>query len=106
MKIFKRLGASAVCALFKSAATAVCALFKSAATAVCPLFKSAATAVCPLFKSGHNSFLNKYKKNGAPNIAIKIPTGNSVGAKIIRAKVSLIETTAAPRNAAPGNKIR
>ena len=53
----------------------------------------------------HNSLRSKYKKNGAPSIAIKIPTGNSVGAKIVRAKVSLIVTTAAPNNAAPGNKI-
>ena len=52
----------------------------------------------------YNSRRNKYKKNGAPIIAIKIPTGNSVGAKIVRVTVSLNVTTAAPKNAALGSK--
>ena len=53
-----------------------------------------------------SSRLSRYRKNGAPSIAIKIPTGNSVGAKIVRANVSLIVTTAAPKVAAPGKSIR
>ena len=52
----------------------------------------------------YNSFLSRNKKNGAPTAAITIPTGNSIGAKIIRANVSLIVTVAIPKKIVAGNK--
>ena len=54
----------------------------------------------------YSSLRRRNKKKGAPIIAIKIPTGNSVGANIVLAKVSLIVKTAAPKNAEAGNKNR
>ena len=54
----------------------------------------------------YNSLRRRNKKNGAPSIAIKIPTGNSVGANIILANVSLKVKTVAPKNAEVGSKKR
>ena len=50
----------------------------------------------------HTSFRKRNKKNGAPMKAMMMPTGNSAGARISRAAVSLKVTVATPRMAAPG----
>ena len=57
-------------------------------------------------RSHQISLLSKNRKKGAPKKAIIMPTGNSIGAKITRAKVSLKVTIATPNKAAAGNKKR
>ena len=49
-------------------------------------------------------FINKNKKKGAPNKAVKIPMGNSVGLTIVRAMVSALVIKAAPNKAVATNK--
>ena len=49
--------------------------------------------------------LSRYRKNGAPNIDITIPTGNSIGEAIVRAKVSAPSSKTAPLNIENGNRL-
>src|SRR5882672_1851790 len=46
------------------------------------------------------------RKNGAPRIAVTMPTGNSAGAANVRANVSATSRTSAPKQAVAGNRKR
>ncbi|MBP1634650.1 MAG: hypothetical protein H6Q10_1224 [Acidobacteria bacterium] len=71
-----------------------------------PIATLSFAASCRLPAAGYRRLRSSHRKNGPPMSAVRIPTGSSMGAMIVRDAVSHAIRKPAPKSVAAGSTIR